>query len=277
MNTVAAMQSWHARLQLEFSRQVDKTVLSKNLHLGPLVVQKPFYPGDGACHVYLLHPPGGLVGGDQLSLQIEAAADTHVLLTTPAANKFYRSAGLPASIKQHIHVHANAHFEWLPQETILYRGSHARMQTRITLEPGARYIGWEILCLGRPAANEAFDAGSCEQRIELWRAQQPMLIERNRFTGVDEVLGAPWGFAQKSVSATMMATPVIEADFNALRAQLTEEFGKLISMTLIDGVMIARYLGQQARYALTVFQNLWRALRPLLLGVPASVPRIWAT
>lgn len=277
MNIALAHTPWQAELQLEFTRRADKTVLSKNHHQGPLVVQKPFYPGDGACHVYLLHPPGGLVGGDRLHLQVEAKTESHTLITTPAANKFYRSAGPTASIDQSIHVGRNASLEWLPQETILYREANARLSTRIDLEQDGKFIGWEIVCLGRPASNEIFEKGRCEQRIELWRNDIPLLIERTAFTGDDPVRTATWGYAHQPVSATLMATPVSEADITELRDALLTDNSQMMSMTLIDGVLLARYLGQHVRDASRYFQQIWQSLRPRMMGVPAMMPRIWAT
>ena len=44
-------------------------------HEGPFCIQRPFYPGDGACHVYLLHPPGGLAAGDELDLDVDVGAE----------------------------------------------------------------------------------------------------------------------------------------------------------------------------------------------------------
>ena len=70
MNTVAAdmqNQTWKAKLELGFKGREDKTYVSHRKHLGPLVIQKPFYPEGEVCHVYLIHPPGGIVGGDELN------------------------------------------------------------------------------------------------------------------------------------------------------------------------------------------------------------------
>ena len=83
----AAHSSWQARLELGFRATAGRTVLAHRRHVGPLVVQRPFYPEGGICHVYLLHPPGGVVGGDTLELQVQADADSHALITTPAATR----------------------------------------------------------------------------------------------------------------------------------------------------------------------------------------------
>ena len=108
---------WSAKLHLNFIEKDKKTVLQQRKHQGPLQVQKPFYPEEnGACHVYLLHPPGGVVGGDNLDVKIEVNPNAKVLITTPAACKFYRSGGSTAYQKQSIKVAARGILEWFPLE-----------------------------------------------------------------------------------------------------------------------------------------------------------------
>ena len=91
-------QGWVAKLELNFSASQSKTFLSKREHIGPLAIQRPFYPEQGLCHLYLLHPPGGVVGGDQLSIGIKTDANSSALITTPGAKKIYRSSGHKRSI-----------------------------------------------------------------------------------------------------------------------------------------------------------------------------------
>jgi urease accessory protein len=277
MSSVLAQPHWQARLELEFTQQAQRTVISRRQHYGPLVIQKPFYPADGVCHVYVLHPPGGVVAGDQLELQVQAQRDTRVLLTTPAATKFYRSSGATASLHQHLHVADGACLEWLPQETILYNGADVNLQTRITLAATARFIGWEILCLGRPAAHEIFATGQCRQAFELWRNTEPLVIERTRLQGGDASLQANWGYQGAPVSATLLASAVSQQQFNLLREQAAPYLNIQSSLTWINGQVIARFLGGQAREALALFQRLWQILRPWVIGVEACAPRIWAT
>ena len=148
----------------------------------PLAVQRPFYPDGpgaqgGACHVYLLHPPGGVVGGDALDIVVNAGAGSRALVTTPAAGKLYRSAGSCARLSQRLVVDEDAQLEWLPQPTIAFAGVNARMSTRVDLAPGGRFIGWEIVCLGRTDSGERY-AGQLHLALELWRDSAPLWLER---------------------------------------------------------------------------------------------------
>ena len=170
---------WRAQLDLGFSRRADTTLLSTRYHRGPLMVQRPFYPeGPEVCHVYVLHPPGGVVGGDRLEINVSCQADAQALVTTPAAGKFYRSMGAPAVLEQRLTVSENALLEWLPQENILFSGSIGKMNTTVELEGNAMFIGWEIVCLGRPASGETFENGIFSQSLKVVKNQNLLLADR---------------------------------------------------------------------------------------------------
>ncbi|MEK7322133.1 MAG: urease accessory protein UreD [Pseudomonadota bacterium] len=268
---------WRARLDLGFESRGGRTVLASRRHHGPLRVQRPFYPeGERVCHVYLLHPPGGLVGGDELVIDVAVNAGASALLTTPAAGKFYRSNGVVARQAQRLRVEQAATLEWLPQESILFDGAHAELSTRVELAAGACFIGWEITVLGRPGAGERFAHGALRQRIELWREGQPLYLERARYEEGAAVLGAPWGLAGHAVSGSLLCV----CDGVELLEQVREAVAPaagLFSATRLDGMMVCRYLGDHADEARRCFETVWTVLRPALLQRPACAPRIWAT
>lgn len=270
---------WVARLELGFSKRGALSVLSSRRHTGPLQVQRPFYPdGERACHVYILHPPGGVVGGDSLSIHASVDSGAHALLTTPAAGKLYRSDGDIARLSQELKVADGAWLEWLPQETIAFDGTHAVSETRVTLAGTAAFIGWEILCLGRPAAAETFTRGEFVQRFEIWRDGVPLWWERNALVGRAPVLQAPWGLAGRSVVATLVAVGRAPGALTALRELLNADHadGEFAVSQLRD-VLVCRYLGNSAEQARAGFTDAWRLLRPALWGIDASPPRIWST
>lgn len=247
-------------------------MLARAQHRGPLRVQRPFYPeGDAVAHIYVLHPPGGVVGGDRLALSIEVEPDAAAVITTPAAAKLYRSNRRLARVEVRARVAAGACLEYVPQETIAFAGCHARTSVRVELEPGARFFGWEVIALGRPAAGEAFATGELTGRLELWRAGRPVAVERTHVEGGGELLSAPWGLRGHSVVGTMMCAGVTVDVASALTS------GRASVSRLEPDVVVARYLGDDPFEARHCFEALRSAIRPSLLGLPAIEPRIWAT
>jgi urease accessory protein len=298
--TAAPARGWEAALEIAFTSTDGATLLARNRQLGPLVVQRAFAPeGREIAHVTILHPPGGLVGGDQLHIAIAVDAGAHGVVTTPAAAKHYRSAGTAARQQQHFTVAAGGTLEWLPHETILFDGAISDLRTRVDLEEGARFIGIDLLCFGLPARQERFLHGRCRQRLELWRGgagdARPLVIERGHFDGAAPVHGARWGLAGAPVLGTLLATPGLAANhpaLGAIRARAQQlPTGDLGAVTRLDtqaggaggqaaqadDVLCVRYLGASAERGVHFLRDAWRLLRPPLLGRDAVNPRIWST
>lgn len=267
---------WQASLGLRFARRDRKTVLVERSHSGPLAVQRPFYPEGGVCHVYVLHPPGGVVGGDSLEIQVGLENASEALITTPGATKFYRSAGACAHQRQTLRVAADAALEWFPQESIVFPAALVNAHTRVDLEAGSRFAGWEIVCLGRPVIGETFDDGRVDLRLSLYRGGEPLLLERLHVGGASQLArGAELrGFP---VSATMLLTPAGQRELALARGAVHSAPDQLVGITLVGDVLIVRLLGNGTEQARACLAAIWSALRPGLFDRPASLPRIWAT
>jgi len=271
---------WQARLHLGFERRGEATILARREHLGPLRVQKPLYPeGEAICHAIVLHPPSGIAGGDELEIDVRVEADTHALLTTPGAGKWYRSAGPRASQALQFQVAAGGMLEWLPQETIIFDGALADMTTRINLAPDARFLGWDILCLGRRASGEQFAQGDLHLTTRMTLADHPVWLERGRIQGGSALLHSPAGLAGFSVSGTLLASAqAIDTSLVAACREITPmETAAQAGITCLPGLMVARYLGHSSEAARAWFTQLWHRLRPALFGLEAQPPRIWNT
>jgi len=275
---------WQARLSLGFARQESRTILEQCRHAGPLQVQRPFYPeGASVCHAALLHPPGGVVGGDELRIEATLDRDAHALITTPAAGKCYRSAGPVARQIQQLTVAPGAALEWLPQETIVFNGARVHTLTHIELCGDAQFIGWEILCLGRPAAGEIFETGEYRQDFALWRDGEPLYLERGHYGGGASVLNACWGLQGQPVSALLVCAASLAGEVvSALRAEWdamspSSPIPELATVSQLDGVLISRYLGPSTARARRWFTLAWGLLRPALLKRPPCPSRFWNT
>lgn len=272
---MTAGKSWQARLELGFRQAGNRTVLARRRHVGPLVVQRPFYPEGPICHVYLVHPPGGIVGGDRLELQVDVEPGAHALLTTPAATRFYRAGPHPrATLTQSLTVRDGA-LEWLPQETIVFEGARARSTTQVELAGEARFLGWEIACLGRPANGEGFAQGELAQDFLLYRDGEPLLLDRLRLGGESAALAASWGLAGNQAMGTLLMYPARAVELAPLR-QLARG-GARHALSIVDEVLVCRALAAQAESLRQLFTALWLGLRESLLGRAAVAPRIWAT
>lgn len=269
---------WRAELELGFARSGAKTVLARRRHDGPLVVQKALYPeGEAVCHAIVVHPPGGIAGGDRLAIGIEAGEGSRVLVTTPGAGKWYRTAGPEASLVATLEVAHGATLEWLPQETIVFDGARARLATEVRLQGDAGYIGWEIACLGRTGSGERFATGESRFSSAIVRDGRPLWLERGIVPGGGAMLASAAGLAGQPVFGTLAAAyPAVgRAELEACRAVSPEE-GRGAT-TLLPGVLLARYLGASTESARRWFTALWRILRPACAGREAVEPRIWRT
>jgi urease accessory protein len=268
--------SWKAQLKLSFESHSGKTILRRQ-HSGPLMVQRPFYPeGDSVCHTYVLHPPGGIVGGDQLLLETNCSDGSAALVTTPGATKYYGSDGRDAAQHQRINV-ANAALEWMPQESIYFDGCSALQSLQVNLTRQSRFIGWDINCFGRPAGNHDFRSGAVCSRLSLVRDGKPLLHERLMVDGAADLQRIS-GMRGAQVNATLLATlRGVAADEIVQAVRATLPVGNEFCATGFDDLIVLRYTGASAEFARRGFVNAWRLLRPIVLGRDAIEPRIWAT
>lgn len=296
MNTVAdpllksTSGHWQAGLKLGFeqvSREGQaKTILRENTHFGPLSVQKPFYPeGPDVAHVYPLHPPGGIVSGDQLNIDVMVANKAHALMTTPGAGRVYRArpdrAWQCQSLKFKVGQHAK--LEWLPLETIVFPDAQARLSIDFDLHKQAKLVCWEVTSLGLPASKAQFDTGALDQTINIRLGGRLALREKlliSNFT--QSILHSLAGFQGMPVCGLMVAGPIPleqrETLIEALREQAeTLARPHLLAFSQVGHFLTARYLGNCSETARKQFELAWNVVRPVLLGRPACSPRIWRT
>ncbi|NDP48064.1 MAG: urease accessory protein UreD [Sulfuriferula multivorans] len=272
--------TWHAHLSLGFEKRETATILARREHVGPLRVQKPLYPeGEAVCHAIVLHPPSGIVGGDELEIDVRVGPGAHALLTTPGASKWYRSAGAWARQRLSLTVDAGGVLEWLPQESIVFDAARAAMSSSIDLHAEARFIGMEVLCLGRRASGEAFANGAVHLGTRVQRAGQPIWLERGQMEGGSGLLNSPAGLAGFSISGTLLVVaPHIKSGLLAACREIPlQEAGARSGLTQLPDMLVARYLGHSSEAARHWFAALWQQLRPALIGRAAQTPRIWNT
>lgn len=274
--------SWHARLQLRYAFENERTV-ARFEHDGPLRILQSLYPeGEATCHNVLVHPPGGLVGGDTLELGVRAAQGTHGLVTTPGAARFYRSDGEAAVQRTHLRAAAGARVEWVPLEAIYYPGCIAENRLELDLEPGAEAMGWDIAAFGLPRAGQPFVKGRVQQHLEL----QGAWLERARIDAEDlRLMDGALGLAGHRCLATMFFAAGSELA-RARRDELLDEARSLIDSHPLRAtagatapgprVVVVRVLADLVEPALDLLKAIRRAWRPLAWQLEPTQPRSWA-
>jgi len=268
-------QGWVANLELGFQVDGRRTVLAERKRYGPLTIQRPFYPEGEVCHVYILHPPGGVVAGDSLHVTVAIDHHAHALITTPGATKFYRSSGNRATLKQTIKVASQGCIEWFPLENIYFPGTIANLDTHIEIAENAIVAAWDIQCFGRPSLAETFDHGEINIGTQLWRKNTPLLIERlkvdKEYINLSSLLrGSP-------VNATLIITQAHQQALETSRKHLIADQRNVSGATLVEDILVIRYLGNSTALARQLFTRIWFDLRKEIIGKSPQLPRIWNT
>lgn len=279
MNAATPRFGWHAHIELEFAAQDGTSRLVGRKHRGPLLVQRSLYPeGLAVCQAILIHPPGGIAGGDVLDISARIGPSSHAQVTTPGAGKWYRSESAYAEQNVSIRVDAGARCEWLPQENIFFAGARAHVNLSIDLQADALFCGWELSCLGRPAAGECFDEGVLRQSTRLRIDGELCIVEQARISGMDDGVRSAPILAGHAVYGTMlMAGKQVTEEIVRSCREVDVIAPDRSGVTAMDRLLVARWVGASAQDGRAYFTALWRRVRPWLCGRDVMVPRIWAT
>lgn len=265
-------------------RERSERTIARFRHDGPLRVLQSLYPEGGICHNVLVHPPGGLVGGDTLDIAVRVHAGAHALVTTPGAARFYRSDGDKARQQARLSLAEGARLEWLPLEALCYSGCLAENRLQMTLAPGAELMGWDVTALGLPGAHKPFVQGHFLQHIEMPGAW----LERGRIDATDTLLlDGPLGLAGRRCMASLffcagnaLARERRELALDTARAVL-EHDGALRATAGATSphpqVVVVRVLAPVVEPAMLLLRRVWTAWRAALWQMDATPPRIWST
>jgi len=274
--------AWRAELKLDYTRESQRSV-ARYLHQGPLRILQSLYPeGDQICHNVLVHPPGGLVGGDILDIQITVAEGAHGLISTPSATRFYKSGGQAALQQVVATLDPGARLEWLPLEAIAYNDCEATNRAVFNLAPSAELITWDVTALGLPSSNMAFTQGHFQQHIEI----SGVWLERGNIRGDDtRWLNSPLGLAgdkciaslvfasgstiepQRATQALEAARDVIETHPLRLQAGITCAHPQVI---------VLRVMSPLVEPTMDLLKKVWAVWRHTLWYLPSTPPRIWS-
>ncbi|PTR16539.1 urease accessory protein [Nitrosospira sp. Nsp2] len=271
-----------ARLSLGYSEDRGTTRLVDRDHYGPLLVQKPLYPeGREVCHTVIIHPPGGVVGGDELEITANVGKAAQVQITTPGAAKWYKANGHVSHQNIRLNVGAGGSLEWVPQETIFFDNADLVLDHQVRLEKDANYIGCEILCFGRTASGESFNGGRIRQRTRIYRDGKLIWLEQIRLLGGSGAMRGPLALAGRTVCGTLILTgraiprELIESAREG--AESIAGDASRVGVSQLKSAVVVRYLGDSSETARRVMLHIWGLFRPAMLGRAAIVPRMWNT
>lgn len=271
---------WQGQLHLVYADRAGTTVPIWSEATAPLKLQKPLYPDSArTCHSVLVHTAGGMVGGDQLDLQVQLQPQTQVLITTAAANKIYRSSGALTQQTTTLCLEAESCLEWFPQETIVFNGAQYRQTTRIELAPGATWVGWDITRFGRSARGEQFLEGQWRSQLEIWSPQgQPLWIDRQYLDGGSPVLQSQHGLAGYPVIASfvLIGMTVPPAWIEELRDRTLGLTQGELGLTRLPSGLVCRYRGSSSQEARRSLIKIWQYLRSHYGSGSTQIPRVWA-
>lgn len=277
---------WSALLQVHLQQRDGRTVLAHNRHQGPLRVQKLLQPGPHApAQLLLVHPPGGIAGGDELQLDLRIDGPARALVTTPGATRWYRSSGATALQQVRLQIGSSATLEWLPQDNIVQDHALAHSTLHIDLEGDAALLGWDVLQLGQPLVGRPFQQGQWLQDLQLRRDGRLLLAERCLYTPQLLQQAAPQQLAGHTVVGSLWANggklgqdpePVLAACRDLLQHG-SDVVAGVSWLEAPTACLCLRALAHDAQLLRDRLLQIWALLRPLVIGHPASIPRIWKT
>ena len=274
--------AWRADLKLDYTLESQRTV-ARYLHQGPLRILQSLYPeGDQICHNVLVHPPGGLVGGDTLDIQVNVAEGAHALVSTPSATRFYKSGGQAALQQVTATLAPGARLEWLPLEAIAYNDCEATNRAIFNLAPTAELMAWDVTALGLPSSDLAFTKGHFQQHLEI----PGVWLERGNLRGDDtRWLNSPLGLAgQKCLASLVFASGHnIEPQRAAQALEAAREVLEAHPLRLQAGitcahpqVIVLRVMSPLVEPSMDLLKQVWAVWRHTLWALPSTPPRIWS-
>jgi urease accessory protein len=226
-----------------------------------------------------VNPSGGLVGGDHVSVEAQLHAGTHVLMTSPSANRVYRSLSEVAVQEIRLSVGPDARLEWLPEVTIPFAGSRFRQSIHVDLAPGATVVLWDALASGRVARQERWAFTSIENEICIRglpaEKGDSLLIERYRLVPgqLPELVGlvGSWDYvASLFVIGDAVGTDVWKRLDLALAAILEERPGLVLGAVSTPAApgLVVKLVAKSAPDLTDTFEALWAAVREILWNLP---------
>jgi urease accessory protein len=276
---IARAQRVNGAARIAFKAEDGATRLADLYQHAPCRFLFPHVEPDEPVQAVLLTTSGGLTGGDRLSVEIEARSNTCLTVTTQAAEKLYKAADGEEDVRVDIRyrVGENAWAEWLAQETILFDRARLRRCFTADLAPGARLLALESVVFGRTAMDERFDQGLLHDAWRIRRNGRLIWADALHLEGnVAQQRALPFGFGKACVTATLLYVGDDAASHLEAVRELLEPDTDLGAATCMDGLLIVRFLADDATRLRPLLMRIAGGLRNLATGLRPQLPRVWS-
>jgi urease accessory protein len=261
---------------LEYVRQGDRTVFGRTNCQTPWHLLPPIYLDEtGSAYTLLVNPSGGLVGGDRLSIDLTVGPKAHVMISTPSANRVYRSLSKTSVQEVKIDVGSGGILEWIPEHTIPFAGSRFRQTLDVDLAVGATLILWDGIASGRIARGERWGFTSLENRIRITTASGASVGEHYVLMPVDNSSGIGLAKDWDYVASLFMIGEGVEAGVWTTLEPTLAEILEMSQGQVLGGVsrpavpgLVVKLVARSAPAMTTMLNTLWAAVRKELWGLP---------
>lgn len=268
----------HGAAEVGFVCKQGQTRLDHLYQSDPLRVMFPNPPTGEIANAVLVTTSGGLVGGDKLDIAISAGPGASAMAMAQAAEKVYRSADADSVIDVLLSVEQDSWLEWLPQETILFDGARLARKTTINLEPGGKILAGEILVFGRIASGERFSRGFLREEWNVRHGGKLIWADALHLDGnFKDIFSDPACFAGSTAQATVVYADDNPTNLLDLARSLLDApvVGLRCATTVVGGVLVVRWLGEDPARLRRAFGEFWTGFRHAAGGLPAALPRLW--
>jgi urease accessory protein len=271
----------HGVAEISFARRHGATRLVHLYEHDPLRVLFPLPESGEPPQAAIVTTSGGLVAGDRLDVTVRLADGAAAHVTASAAEKIYRSLGATTEIRQSLTVGDGATLEFLPPETILFDGARLRRKTVVALAPKAAFLGGDIVIFGRRARGERFTHGLLHEVWEMERASRLVWGDAVHFDGnIAAIVDDPACFAGAAGFATLiLAVPASDLGDLVAGARATQSAtsgeGVKGAISIVNGLLIARWLGFDALSMRRSYADLAGHLRAVVFNLSPRLPRLW--
>ncbi|HEU4685607.1 MAG TPA: urease accessory protein UreD [Nitrospira sp.] len=268
-------------LTLEYVQQDGRTVFGRTSCRTPWHLLPPIYLDEtGSAYTLLVNPSGGLVGGDRLSIDLSVGSDSHVLISTPSANRVYRSPAKPSVQAIRMHVGPRAVLEWLPEHAIPFAGSRLRQSIDVSLAPGATVLLWDAVASGRIAKGERWAFAELTNRIRITTSSGTTVAEQYAIGCKSRKQSLGMVQAWNYLASLFVITDSRDSEFwNSLESRVSDilatHYGGVlggVSQPSASGLVV-KLVAASAPVLTDAFNDVWAAARRALWDLPPAILR----